>query len=84
MSRDELPYFADRTDVGGAKLSHHSKDQQQQRARIPHFRASWKIIDRAEGSNQNDCPPEQYSRYPTEAESTQLECMHRSEQRKRP
>ena len=83
--RRRLPSFADRTDVGGAELSHHSgTDQQEQRARIPHFRASRKRIDRVEGSNQNDCTPLQYSRYPTEAESTQLEYMHRSDRTEGP
>ena len=79
-SHTKLSYFADRTDLGGAKLSHHSTDQQEQRARIPHFHASRKNIDGVEGSDQNDCPPVQHSRYPTEAGSTQLEYMHRSEQ----
>ena len=82
--RRRLPYFADRTDVGGAELSHDSTDQQEQRARIPHSRASRKSIDRVEGSNQIDCQAVQFIRYPTEAESTQLEYMHREEQTEGP
>ena len=82
--RRRIPYFADRTDVGGAELSHQSTDQQEQRARIPHLRASRKGIDRVQGSNQNDCPPVQYSRYPTDVGSTQLEYVHRSEQTEGP
>ena len=77
--RRNLPCFADRTDVSGAELSHHSTDQQEQRARIPHFRVSRRSTDRVEGSDQNDCPPVQYNRYATEAESTQLVYMHSSE-----
>ena len=78
--RRKLPYFTRRTDVGGAELSHRSTDLQEQRARIPHFRASQKSIDRVEGSNQNDCLTVQHSRYPTEAERKQWKYMYRSEQ----
>ena len=52
--------------------------------RNTHFRASRKNIDRIEGSNQNDCAPVQYSRYPTEEESTQLKYLHGSEQTEGP
>ena len=81
-----LPYFANRLliDIGGVELSHHSTDQQVQRASIPRFRASRKNIDRAEGSNQSDCPPVQYSGYPTEAESTQMEYIYRPERTEGP
>ena len=86
MSSDESFLISQTmTYVDGAELSHHSTDQQKQRARIPHFPASPESIDRAaEGSNQNDCPPVKYRRYRTEAESTQLEYMHRSQQTEGP
>ena len=51
--RQRLPYFADRTDIGGAERSHYIADHQEQRTKMPNFRASRTSIDRAEGSNQN-------------------------------
>ena len=53
--------LTDRTDVDGAERSNHSTDQQEQRAKIRLFRLSRKSFYRVKGSNQNDCPPVQYS-----------------------
>ena len=38
------------------------------------------MIDRVKGSNKNDCPPVEYSRYSTDGESPQVEYMHILEQ----
>ena len=57
--------------VGYAEDAHHSTDQREQRARLPHFHANRSSIDLAEGSNQKGRPPVQYGEIPT-AEQMQL------------
>ena len=65
------PSDRNRESVGYAEDSHHSTEQLEQRARLPHFDVSRSSINLAEGSSQKGCPPIQYREIPTAAQ-TQL------------
>ena len=65
------PSDGTRESVGYAQDSHHSTDQFEQRASLPHFYANRSSIDLAEGSNQKGRLPVQYREIPT-AKQTQL------------
>ena len=59
------PSVENRGSVGFAEDSHHSPNQLEQRARLPHFHADRSRIVLAKGSNQKGRSPIQYNRIPT-------------------
>ena len=60
------PSVENRDSVGFTNDSHHSANQLEQRASLPHFHAGRSRIVHVEGSNQKGRSPIQYSRIPTQ------------------
>ena len=70
------PSVENRGSVGFAEASHHSPNQLEKRARLPHFHADRSKIVLAEGSNEKGHSPIQYNRIPTVVKKIQSDPPH--------